>query len=84
MGFLTLSFCHGLSALSYVDNRMAMVILAYNSNGNVVGRWTRNGSRYVCRIEYDKETRQVSFIGQGETSVIFNLSELKVLGYTGL
>jgi hypothetical protein len=83
-GFTTFDFCHGVSALSYVDNRLAMAILAYDNNRNLVGRWSRSGSRYVWRIDYDKETRQVSFIGQGKTSITFNLSELKVSGYAGL
>jgi hypothetical protein len=80
---VTLTLYYGLLALSYIDNRFAMAILAYNSNGNIVGRWSKQGSRYVCRIEYDKDTRQVSFIGQGETSVTFKLGELKVSGHTG-
>ncbi|KIK63472.1 hypothetical protein GYMLUDRAFT_72124 [Collybiopsis luxurians FD-317 M1] len=71
-------------ALSYVDNRYAMAILAYDSNGRIVGRWSKQGARYVHRIEFDESNRQVSFVGQGNLSVVFHLSELKVTSSTRL
>ncbi|KAM5544196.1 hypothetical protein V8D89_001856 [Ganoderma adspersum] len=65
-------------ALSYIDNRYAMEIVAYDSQKNLVGRWSKAGARYVQRIEYDEESRQVKFVGQGSLSVAFGLEELKV------
>ncbi|KAH7928814.1 hypothetical protein BV22DRAFT_1192463 [Leucogyrophana mollusca] len=69
-------------ALSHLDNRYGMTILAYNSNGSIVGRWSKTGARYVHHIEYHKGMREVAFIGQGNLSVIFKLAELKVSGHT--
>ncbi|KAJ3876592.1 Alpha/Beta hydrolase protein [Lentinula edodes] len=65
-------------ALSYIDNRYAMAILAYDSSGTIVGRWSKQGARYVHHIEFDEIGGNVSFVGQGNLSVIFQLSELKV------
>ncbi|KAJ7875324.1 Alpha/Beta hydrolase protein [Mycena olivaceomarginata] len=71
-------------ALSYIDNRYAMAILAYNDSGKIVGRWSKEGARYVHRIDLDAQTRNVSFIGQGNLSVVFSLSELKVTSSTSI
>nr|VWP02414.1 D-xylose-proton symporter [Ganoderma boninense] len=65
-------------ALSYIDNRYAMEIVAYDSQKNLVGRWSKAGARYVQRIEYDEGSRQVKFVGQSSLSVAFGLDELKV------
>ncbi|KAJ3901090.1 hypothetical protein F5879DRAFT_776370, partial [Lentinula edodes] len=60
----------------YIDNRYAMAILAYDSSGTIVGRWSKQGARYVHHIEFDEIGGNVSFVGQGNLSVIFQLSEL--------
>jgi len=67
-------------ALSHIDNRYGMTILAYDRKGDIVGKWAKSGARYVCRIEYDEGLRQVSFFGQANLAVVCTLAELRVTG----
>ena len=59
-----------------------MEIVAYDSQNKIVGRWSKGGARYVQRIEYDEESRQVRFVGQSSLSVAFGLEDLKVTRVT--
>ncbi len=59
-----------------------MAILAYDKNGYIVGRWSKDGARYVHHIEYLKGNRQISFVGQANLAVVFRLADLKVTGST--
>ncbi|KAF4570207.1 hypothetical protein EYR36_010014 [Pleurotus pulmonarius] len=65
-------------ALSHIDNRFGMTILAYDDQKDIVGRWARTGARYVHRIEYDEENQQVKFVGQASHAITFGVPELKV------
>ncbi|KAJ7290248.1 hypothetical protein C8J57DRAFT_1045894, partial [Mycena rebaudengoi] len=63
-------------ALSHIDNRYGMTIIAYDKQGRIAGRWEKDGARYVHSIKLDKE--RVEFIGQGERSIIFALKDLRI------
>jgi len=63
-------------ALSHLDNRYGMVILAYDSQGRNVQRWEKVGARYVHSIKV--ENGRVEFIGQGRLSVLLTLKELRI------
>ncbi|KAJ8694582.1 hypothetical protein PTI98_007242 [Pleurotus ostreatus] len=65
-------------ALSHVDNRYGMTVLAYDAQKDIAGRWTKTGARYVHHIEYDEGNQQVRFVGQASHAITFGVAELKV------
>jgi hypothetical protein len=65
-------------AYSYLDNRVAMAIVAYSSSGNLVKRWDRSGGRYVWKTTSDPTKKTVTFAGQANGTVTFSWSELAV------
>jgi hypothetical protein len=62
--------------LSYIDNRVAMALVAYNAAGNVVGQWSRNGARYIVDIAVDVTTGTLIFRGQAGQTVRLAWSDL--------
>ncbi|WP_224360420.1 hypothetical protein [Hyalangium versicolor] len=63
-------------AFSYVDNRISIGIVAYNSAGEVVAQWEKPGSRYVYAIPVDVMTKTVTFAGQSGAKITVKWSEL--------
>ena len=67
---------------SYSDNRNAMEIVAYNSEGEVLDQATGQGARYFNfegagegSIQIDEVAQTVSFVGQDNKSVTFSYVE---------
>ncbi|KAF9064864.1 Alpha/Beta hydrolase protein [Rhodocollybia butyracea] len=67
---------HTYWALSHIDNRYGMTIVAYDKQGRIAGRWEKAGARYIHSIKMDRE--RVEFVGQGEYSITFALKDLKI------
>ncbi|RKH49302.1 tectonin domain-containing protein [Corallococcus llansteffanensis] len=63
-------------AFSYVDNRVAMGIVAYDAAGKVVAQWEKPGARYVYAIAVDPSGRNVIFAGQSDAKIIMKWSDL--------
>lgn len=63
-------------ALSHIDNRYGMTILAYDGQGRVVRQWEREGARYVVSINLTRD--KVEFIGQGGFGITFSLGDLRI------
>lgn len=63
-------------ALSHIDNRYGMTILAYDGQGRVVRQWERTGARYIVSIKLT--TEKVEFIGQGGFGITFSLGDLRL------
>ena len=63
-------------ALSHIDNRYGMTILAYDGQGRVVRQWERRGARYVVSIKLTRD--KVEFIGQGGLGITFSLGDLRI------
>ncbi|EJD51181.1 hypothetical protein AURDEDRAFT_149843 [Auricularia subglabra TFB-10046 SS5] len=61
-------------ALSFVDNRVAFSILAYDADGELYARWDRTGARYLYTIKPSGSS--VAFLGQSSAAVTFTLAEL--------
>lgn len=61
-------------ALSYVDKRDALAILAFDDANKLLGWTSRTGARYISDIQI--EGMNVKFIGQNAKSVSFTLQEL--------
>lgn len=59
-------------ALSYVDNRVGMAIVGYDSNGNVVSILEKTGSRYIWQITLDATHQTIAF--QGQSNAVITLS----------
>lgn len=72
MDRLTLTYI----ALSFVDNRVSLAILAYDQNRKLVGRFTKDGARYIMRIMIMAQGSQVNFIGQSGNLVSSTADEL--------
>lgn len=64
------------TALSYIDHRHAMCIYAFDAQGNIAARWSKDGARYIYRITYEEGT--VVFTGQSYLTISFRLEELVV------
>jgi hypothetical protein len=63
-------------AFSYIDNRVAMGIVAYDAAGKVVAQWEKTGARYVYAITSDAVGRTVTFAGQSDAKITMRWSEL--------
>ena len=48
-------------AYSYIDNRVAMNIVAYDNIGNIVKQWEQPGARYLYNITVDPARQMVTF-----------------------
>lgn len=58
--------CNGNTywAYSFNDNRLGMCIVKYDSKGNILNQWEKNGDRYLSSIHVDKAAQKVYFRGQ--------------------
>lgn len=63
-------------AFSYLDNRVAMGIVAYDPAGNAVAQWEKPGARYVYAIAVDPSARSVTFAGQDDARIAMKWPEL--------
>lgn len=70
-GFKFLPFSVGFKLGSYnywvstdTTNNDIIAITAYNQSGNQVRTWEKTGARYIDKIEIDKSTGKLKFIGQ--------------------
>jgi hypothetical protein len=63
-------------ALSYLDNRVGMAIVAYDGAGNIAAVWEKPGARYVYGVAVDGVARTVAFAGQSDARITMPWSEL--------
>merc|ERR1712038_2102954 len=63
-------------AFSFHDNRFAFQIVAFDSQGNIVGQWKREGARYLDEIQVDAESRMIVFVGQSKRTVSISFEEI--------
>ena len=66
-------------ALSYIDNRVGMAIVAYDSSGNVVDLIEKTGARYIWDISLDATKETLSFHGQSNNMINLKWNDLTVL-----
>ena len=64
-------------ALSYIDNRNSMALVAYDAFGKVVGQLELSGSRYVYKITVDDAAKKVNFVGQSNQTVSATYDQLE-------
>jgi hypothetical protein len=64
---------------SYIDNRSALAIVGYDASGQVTGQLELTGARYVHDIRVDAARRTVTFVGQGDRTVVATFEELRSL-----
>ena len=69
---------HTYWVADYVDNRMAMCILAFDENNRLVKQVPQNGARYMWRMVYDPANQNVICTGQSNLALKFGLSDLRV------
>ncbi|OAO89133.1 hypothetical protein AXX17_ATUG04200 [Arabidopsis thaliana] len=62
-------------AYSYGDNRLSMNIVAFDSSGNIVKQWEKEGARYLWKITMDNEAKSMTFWGQDSSTITMNWSE---------
>lgn len=63
-------------AYSYIDNRVALGVVAYDEKGNVVEQWEKRGTRYLSMIESNPEKRTIEFVGQADRKVSMSWDEI--------
>jgi hypothetical protein len=54
--------------LSYLDNRAALCLVAYETGGGICGQWELPGARYVVSATVEAPTRAITFVGQGSAT----------------
>ena len=65
-------------ACSYLDNRMAFAVVAYDPKGNVAKQWEVNGPRYIWNITVDDENSAVIFFGQSSDFASMTWDQLRL------
>jgi len=65
-------------AFSYIDDRFAMGIVAYDSAGKAVAQWEKADSHYVWGIFVYESDGMVIFAGQDYSKVAMTLDELAI------
>ena len=63
-------------AYSFIDNRVSLALVTYDSNNKVVGNITKNGTRYIWNAVSSLHTQGVEFFGQTNTWVTATWAEL--------
>lgn len=63
---------------SYIDNSLAMAIIAYDKQGRLLKRWDRTGARYIWKIEEDPLTGNLAFVGQVRQKIVMTWAEIAV------
>lgn|GEM_PF-1009583 len=69
---------HTYWVADYIDNRMAMCMLAYDENNRLVKQVSKNGARYMWQMIYDVPNQRIVCTGQSNLALNFGLSELRV------
>lgn len=64
--------------LSYIDNRVSMCLVAYDSAKNVVGQWEMPGARYVVRASVNSSDQSVTFVGQSSAEVPITWATMQI------
>lgn len=67
---------HTTWAFSFMDNRNAYGIVTYDASGKVVKNVTRNGDRYVYKMEVDRNAKTVGVWGQYDRRIDIAWSDL--------
>lgn len=70
-------------AYSYIDNRVAMAIVARDSANQVVKVWEKPGARYIWKIMVDETAQTVTFIGQSNATIVMTWQELEAATQPG-
>ncbi|MFB2738303.1 hypothetical protein [Umezakia ovalisporum] len=65
-------------AYSYTDNRMAMAILAYDAQGQIVRQWEKPGARYLTSITVDSAQKTIILTGQANQTTVLSWDELRL------
>jgi hypothetical protein len=63
-------------AYSFIDNRVAMALVTYDAQNNVVRNVTQNGARYVWQILSSLDDKTVTFSGQANQNIVATWSDL--------
>ena len=63
-------------AYSFIDNRVSLALVSYDTHNNVVRNVTMNGTRYVWQIAVDRAAGTATFTGQSNTTVSASFVDL--------
>jgi len=69
---------HTFWALSYIDNRVGMAIVAYDAEGNATKILEHGGARYVWQIALDAAKQTVTFAGQAGGKIVMSWHDLEL------
>lgn len=64
--------------VDYVDNRLAMCILAFDASDNLVKQIEKQGSRYIWQMTLDQATETLTCYGQANNTITVKLAELRM------
>lgn len=62
--------------LSYIDNRMAIGLAAFNTAGQFVEIWELSGARYAYQMEFLAKKTSIKIRGQANKTVDFSMQRL--------
>ena len=63
-------------AYSYIDNRVAMDLVGYDLDGTLKEQYSKNGARYLWKIDVDNAAKTVTLWGQANQKIVMNWKEL--------
>ncbi|PIL23619.1 hypothetical protein GSI_14932 [Ganoderma sinense ZZ0214-1] len=66
------------TALSEANDTYGMLIVAWDTQRNLVKQWSKPGARNILQITFDANTQMVTFTGQAKMVVTATLDELIV------
>lgn len=62
--------------LSYLDNRMSVALVVYDSNKNIINIVEKPGARFVHNVTVNNADHSVTFWGESNHSVMLTLAEM--------
>ena len=65
--------------LSYTDNRVAMSVVKFDSNGNLIGQLEKSGARYIWGIDLDFDNETATFKGQATGKFTVTWTQLQAI-----
>lgn len=69
-------------AFSYLDNRESLAIVAFDADGQLVGKIEKQGAHYLWQISVDSIDNTITFYGQHNHSITVGWEELQACNLT--
>lgn len=65
-------------AVDYMDNRVGMCLLAYDTSNKIVKQVSKQGARYIWQMTLDQTNKTLTCYGQANQTITATLAELQI------